>query len=91
MFLLHVDNKVFSQITEKITDKSRITGNWVFTVHRKKKSKITDHRNTPSPPPTYIRGRTRNSGKGGDTIKQAMLDGVEWGGGCSRGNVLLPW
>ncbi len=44
MFLFHVDNKVFSQITEKIRDKSRITRNWLFTDHRKNKSKITDHR-----------------------------------------------
>ncbi len=44
MFLFHVDNNVFSQITEKITDTSLITGNWVFTDHRKNKSKITDHR-----------------------------------------------
>ncbi len=63
MFLLQVDNKVFSQMTEKITDKSRITENWVFTDHRKNKSKITDHRknnspyhgsHTPFPPPTIL-------------------------------------
>ncbi len=54
----HVDNKVFSQITEKITDKSRIIGNAVFTDHSNNKSKITekitapitDHINTPSRP-----------------------------------------
>ncbi len=61
MFLFHVDNKLFSQFTEKIADKSRIIGNWVFTVHRKNKSKaqitekitapITDHRNPLPPPP----------------------------------------
>ncbi len=44
MFLLHVDNKIFSQITEKITDRSRITLNWVSTYLRKNKSKITDHK-----------------------------------------------
>ncbi len=59
MFLFHVDNKIVSQITEKIANKSRITGNWVFTDHGKNKSKITDrrkstapitdHRNTPFP------------------------------------------
>ncbi len=59
MFLFHVDNKVFSQITEKITDKSRITGNWVSQITEKIKAKsqitgkitdqITDHRNTPPP------------------------------------------
>ncbi len=35
MFLLQVDNKVFSQITDKIADKSQNTENWVFTAHRK--------------------------------------------------------
>ncbi len=39
MFLLHVDNKVFSQITEKIKAKSQIT--------EKIKAPITDHRITP--------------------------------------------
>ncbi len=37
MFLLHVDNKVFAQITEKIKAKSPIT--------EKIKAPITDHRN----------------------------------------------
>ncbi len=49
MFLFHVDNKVFSQITEKIADKSRITGNWIFTDRRKNKSKITDRRKNNNP------------------------------------------
>ncbi len=43
MFLFHVDNKVFSRITEKnnrqITDHRELG----FTDHRKNKSKITDH------------------------------------------------
>ncbi len=59
MVLFHKDNEVFSHITEKIIDKSRITGNWVSQITEKIKAKsqitekitapITDHRNTPFP------------------------------------------
>ncbi len=41
MFLFHVDNKVFSQFTEKKEAKSQIT--------EKITAPITDHRNTPTP------------------------------------------
>ncbi len=54
MFLFHVDNKVFSHITEKNTDKSRITGSLVFTDHKKNKSKIADRRKNNSPIMNHI-------------------------------------
>ncbi len=42
MFLLHVDNKVFSQITEKITDGSQGIGFSQITEKIKAKSQITE-------------------------------------------------